>query len=526
MKPERIESVRGMHDVLSESCESYRAIEAKLQQCFESFGYRPIDVPIVEPTELYLRKSGEDIVTRMYDFVYQNRRLCLRPEMTASVIRAYIENFEQLPLPVRLYYSGSVFRYERPQRSRYRQFTQIGVELIGSAGAMADAEAIWTACKSLDQLGVEQYRVIISHIGVLSQFLSSLDLGSRMQDFLLASMEMLRQPYGRQTLQQRLQDIYPPYRPPTALVREDIPVTNGSDDAAQGMEHLLGIFQGMQETEARTAILAMLSSLNINLSGNRSSEEIADRLLAKIKGQDQIPRIDRALEFMSELTDLQGDPFDVLAQGEALLTKYNIDCAPLQELRAMVDILKLYNLDWEKVSLDLGLSRGIQYYTGTVFEIHTNAADKSQQLCGGGRYDDLIVGLGGKRPTPATGFSFGLERVHQALASEGKLADGDRTPADAFVIPLNREDYGYAIHVAEALRGQGVRVELTVRARSTSNRFQYAAKQKFPFVVVVGPEERRNDLVTLNCRNSKAGQRMAIDAAATHILQARPEGQA
>jgi histidyl-tRNA synthetase len=514
METNRIQPVRGMSDVLPDTCAAYRAVEAELHRCFEQFGYRPIDVPLVEHTELYLRKSGEEIVTRMYDFVYQNRRLCLRPEMTASIIRAYVEHLEeQTPLPVRLYYGGSVFRYERPQRERYRQFSQVGVELLGSAGPMADAEVIWTACRGLNQLGLKNYRVVIGHMGVLAKFLEGLQLGSRLQNLLLASTGLLRSDNGRQKVAQKLQEIYPDYRA----------IGSASSEQEGQLDNLVTLFQHLNDADAKVAILELLGSLNVDLKGSRSPEEIASRLLEKIHRQNRIPLIDKALEFMSELSRLEGEPFEVLEQGKALLPRYGIDTAPLEELRAIVEVLKHYDLDWSQVSLDLGFSRGLQYYTGTVFEIHHGALGSERQLCGGGRYDDLVTTFGGNRSTPATGFSFGLERVCVALASEGRFNVGSHLRFDAFIIPLDVEQHGYAISVAEQLRNQGLNIELAIRERSVSKNFQYAEKQRFPFVIVVGTDEQTQSVVTLRTRAEKEGQRLTAEDAAQQILRFRGE---
>ncbi|PZD72541.1 Histidine--tRNA ligase [Acaryochloris thomasi RCC1774] len=517
METNRIQPVRGMSDVLPDTCAAYRAVETELHQCFEQFGYRPINVPLVEHTELYLRKSGEAIVTRMYDFVYQNRRLCLRPEMTASIIRAYVEHLEeQTPLPVRLYYGGSVFRYERPQRERYRQFSQVGVELLGSAGPMADAEVIWTACRGLNQLGLKNYRVVIGHIGVLSKFLEGLQLGSRLQNLLLASTDLLRSENGRQKVAQTLQEIYPDYRP-----------TDGSSTATPEQEgqldKLVTLFQHLNDADAKAAILELLGSLNVDLKGSRSPEEIASRLLEKIHRQNRIPLIDKALEFMTELSALEGEPFEVLEKGKELLPRYGIDTAPLEELRSIVEVLKLYDLDWSQVSLDLGLSRGLQYYTGTIFEIHHASLGGERQICGGGRYDELVTTLGGNRSTPATGFSFGLERVCVALESEGHFNVGSHLRFDAFVIVLDAAQHGYAISVAEQLRNQGLKIELAIRDRTVSKNFQYAEKQSFPFVIVVGADEQAQSAVTLRTKAEQEGQRFTVDEAAQQILRFRTE---
>ena len=130
-----------------------RGLEAQLRAGFEPFGYEGIETPILEPLELFLRKSGEEILARMYTFSHWNRRLCLRPELTASVMRAYTNEMEARSLPLRLHYGGATFRYERPSRGRQRQFTQVGVELIGVAGPAADAEVRHRACAGLAAVG-------------------------------------------------------------------------------------------------------------------------------------------------------------------------------------------------------------------------------------------------------------------------------------------------------------------------------------------------------------------------------------
>src|SRR2546423_13042192 len=128
-----IQRVRGTADVLPEQDARLRRLEANLRQGFERYGYQGIQTPIVEPLELFLRKSGDEIVARMYSFSHWNRRLCLRPELTASVMRAYVDELQGHSLPLRLHYSGPIFRYERPSRGRSRQVMVVGIELVGAA---------------------------------------------------------------------------------------------------------------------------------------------------------------------------------------------------------------------------------------------------------------------------------------------------------------------------------------------------------------------------------------------------------
>ncbi|HBE19022.1 MAG TPA: ATP phosphoribosyltransferase regulatory subunit [Cyanobacteria bacterium UBA11149] len=514
MRTTKIERVRGVNDILPEECAIATQIENTLRDCFASFGYRPIDVPLIEYTELYLRKSGEEIAARLYDFIYRNRRLCLRPELTASVVRAYIDHLQGLPLPVRLYYVGSAFRYERPQKERYRQFTQMGIELIGVTGGMADAEVISTACQGLNALGLTGYRLYLGHISVVSKFLDSLQIETRLRSFLLTQMEVLRKD-GKAEVERRLCDIYPAFELYTAnreLSQERLA------DESRRIQRLTTLFQDMEESEARESILDLLASMNVELGGNRDAQEIVDRLLGKMQRQDQTARISKALEFMRELGQLVGEPAAVFQEAEKLLSVYGIDYAGLDRLREIINTLEFYHLDQSQIILDLGMSRGLQYYTGMIFEIHHGSGGETRQVCGGGRYDDLVATFGGRQDTPATGFSYGMERLQVALEADGKLGKS-RGFVEVLVVPVSQEDAGYAIGVAQELRQAGLRVEMDVKNKSVSSNFEYANKQGIPFAIAIGPDERRTGEIVLKNMASGEQQRMKVSEVASQFDQ-------
>src|SRR5438105_11301385 len=164
-----IQRVRGTTDVLPPDDARLRRLEARLRGGFEQFGYEGIQTPILEPLELFLRKSGDEIVARMYAFSHWNRRLCLRPELTASVMRAFVDELQGRSLPLRLHYAGPMFRYERPSRGRSRQFSVVGLELLGAAGPVADAEVLHLACAGLEAVGVTRYRLVVGHLGATLQ---------------------------------------------------------------------------------------------------------------------------------------------------------------------------------------------------------------------------------------------------------------------------------------------------------------------------------------------------------------------
>jgi histidyl-tRNA synthetase len=528
MQSNKIERVQGFVDALATDCDVHRQIETKLRQAFEAFGYQSIAVPIVEMTELYLRKSGEEIIDRLYDFEYRNRRLCLRPEMTASVMRAYIDHLATTSLPVRLSYAGPVFRYEKPQQSRFRQFTQIGVEFIGASGAMADAEVIRLACRGLDAIGLSNYQIVLGHIGVLNRFLDGLDLENRLRSLLLANIDQLKQAEGKQQVEALLKDIYVGFDAEVEEVAREPEEEETSTQEEMATEtelqmplnanQLMHLFQGMTKEDAKQAILSLLESLNIGLGGNREPNEIAERLLTKLKRQNQTPQISQAINFISDIAQLRGEPQQVLAAGSKLLANYGLDASPLQELHSIVQTLQAYNLDPSRICLDLGLSRGLQYYTGMIFEIHHGTGD-DRQLCGGGRYDDLVGVLGGV-DTPATGFAYGLERLKVALGEDGVTWPSLSTSQIVLVTAATLETATYAIRVSEQLRQHGVPVELSSEPFSTSQlACQFARDRQISTQIWVGEHEQTTATVVLNLLRSGEQRTLTIAEVVDYLSQ-------
>ena len=180
---EKITALRGMRDVFSAEYAQRRDIQAQLEGHLLRHAYVPVELPILENTELYLRKSGEDIASRLFEFDFKSRRIALRPELTASILRAYVEHLQDEPLPLRLQYAGPVFRYEKPQQNRFRQFTVAGAELLGAAGPLADAEILHLACSGLTALGIRNQRLVLGHSEMLEGFFALAGLAQATAQF-------------------------------------------------------------------------------------------------------------------------------------------------------------------------------------------------------------------------------------------------------------------------------------------------------------------------------------------------------
>ena len=434
------EPVRGMRDHLPLDQGRLEAVRAILDQTLDAWGYQPIDLPVLERRELYLKKSGEELAGKLYDFVHQGRGLALRPEWTASVLRAYLRGLQSEPLPVRLRYCGPVFRYERPQRMTYRQFTQVGVELIGGPAPRADAESIAVACAGLAAAGVKDWTLTLGHVGVARALLAGLNLPERTASQLLWSMERLR-------------------RGDEAAVR---PQFRGDEDEAN---FDLGPLVELPDDQLADLLATTVRAMGLSLdSTSRPPDAIIQRLIRKLRRADPQPRIEQALASLRRLSDAQGAPdyaFDVAAR---LLSELGLPPDQLDELREIVDLLVGQSTAIPNLVVDLGLSRGLHYYSGMIFEIE---GPDGLQLCGGGRYDELVAalhapqsGAARRAQVPAVGFAYGLERVvarAEIAPAEGRPTAMVAAPDGAFLV---------AMQVAESLRRQGYRTLLDVRSRS------------------------------------------------------------
>jgi histidyl-tRNA synthetase len=477
-----IEAVRGMRDVLPADQRETARVRATLETLIAQHGFAFLDLPIIEHRELYLRKLGEELVGKVYEFNFGQRELALRPEWTASVLRAYVAHLQDQPLPLRVAYSGPVFRYERPQRLTYRQFSQVGVELIGGPAPRTDAEVIALACEGLDAVGVADYTVVIGHIGLIRAALAGLALTERTRGILIWSMERMRQ--------QGVEGVRAQLNASLGELPDDFPLPPGLDD-----------------DEAARLLLRVFRATQVDLnSGTRSPEAIVARLLRKLQRSDEQPAIAQALELLAQLVALRGTPAAILPRVAALLRDHHLSGAALDELQSVLDLLAAHDVASDRLVIDFGLGRGLHYYTGLIFEIYD---DEHMQLVGGGRYDDLVSALGGRQPTAAAGFAYGLERVVAAASRTAVLHDAPQR--EVLVAAVDDASYGYAVHVARTLRQRGFVVSVDVRDRSVSSNLRDAARRSLAYLAIVGPDEQASATLVWRDLARREEQRITVE---------------
>ena len=395
----RIKILSGMSDSVGE-------VNTRLRNAVESMGlileeqdYMSIETPILEETELFVRKSGGYMNSMLYSFVdADGKQVSLRPEFTPSIIRYFIQERNSVILPARWWYSGPVFRYDQDGTVGCRQFTQLGAELLGINGTAADLEIIELAIGTLKSIGIDNFQLKIGHIGVLNNLLNSFGLSEAARLFILANIRSLKMDTANSDLlTARAADL--------GIVGE----ITGSETSS--------IISEMPREVAQTLVQELLSESLQSPLGQRTAEQIVDRLLRKLAETDHPDVFSNAVRVTKEMVSIDDRPENVLKQSEKIVASCDASDDCLRELGNLAD--RLIDLLGDNVILDLGHVRGIAYYTGMNFDISIcNGSNRVRKLGGGGRYDGLVRVLGGEENMPAAGFAYSLEQIMDCSNSD------------------------------------------------------------------------------------------------------------
>jgi histidyl-tRNA synthetase len=397
-----LQKPRGTRDFLPDEMEARRSVEGRMREAARRWGYREVCTPEFEDLDLFTMRSGEGIVEEMYVFEDKGgRRLALRPEITAAVVRMYVNEARVAPKPIRWCYFADCFRYERPQKGRYRQFWQFGVELIGADTAYADAETIMLAAEMLDATGVA-YDLKVGHLSLVKNLLT---------------------------------DLAPPdqRRVMTCLDKKDF------EGLAVMLDHL-----------GKPALYRSLTAL------------------AECRGLD-------------EAFEISG---------------------PVPEKDRIEQTIRLLDASGTPYSLNFGIARGLDYYTGVVFEAFAPNLGAENQILGGGAY--RLAHLIGGDDVASCGFAIGFDRVMVSLG------DVEHKKETAIGVVCTDEGRKLALDVARAFRGAGIRAEMDLLERGLGAQIAHASKSA-EYVVVIGKREAETGNVTL--KNLLTGEQKTTDLA-------------
>jgi ATP phosphoribosyltransferase regulatory subunit len=352
-------------------------------------GYARIDPPLLQPAEPFLDLSGEDIRRRMFLTTDpQGREMCLRPDLTIPVSRAYLQS-AAAGKPAGFCYLGAVFRH-RPGASA--EFLQLGIESFGRPDkAAADAEMLVLGLEATAQYGLTGPEIRIGDVGLFSAFIAALDLAP-------AWKRRLIKDFNRKS----------------SLKHDLNQLTLAAADNPPEYQGVLAALAGSDPKAAHALVTDLLSIAGIATVGGRSVAEIADRFLeqATLNAPARLPQETRAL--IERFLSVAGDPRDAAAKLRALTADAKISLGPALDLfETRTGFLAARGLDVRAVNFATSFGRGFDYYTGFVFELHNAAANNP--LVAGGRYDGLLTRLGAPEAIPAVGFAASVE----ALAAAG-----------------------------------------------------------------------------------------------------------
>ena len=396
MMRQRINRLPDMRDATGNSYELVHKAQESFTTYLRENGYEVIDTPLLEKTELFVRKSGGALTSRLYTFTDPGgHKVSLRPEFTSSVIRHFIEESPEVAVPLRWQYCGPVFRYEEDMGG-YRQFTQVGAELVGAPGIEADVEVIGLAVEGLEKIGVRGCEVRVGHLGILNGLLSTYGLSEAAKQFIISNVQGLKAGEGGvATLTERAQQV--------GILKaridqsgETSPTDSSTDSSTK---------------EAQELIQSVLRESMPAPVGRRTPEQIVARMLRKVRDADDPGTFGDALSLASQLVNLKGTVEAVLAEARRITSNRGMPVSGLDELDGLVEALAKRKTAETQIKLDLGLARGISYYTGVIFELTDPHSSPPVSLGGGGRYDGLIKALGGDVDVPALGFAYNLDQV-------------------------------------------------------------------------------------------------------------------
>ena len=398
-----------------------------LRETYSLYGFTPLDTPVIEAAEVLLAKGGGETEKQIYRFEKGDSDLALRFDLTVPLAKYVAQNYGVLSFPFRRFQIGKVYRGERAQRGRFREFYQADIDVIGDGqlDIVNEAEIPAIIYRTFTALGLQRFQIRVNNRKILGGFYSMLGLSEKAGDIMRTV--------------DKLEKIGP--EKVTEILTEDL---------------------GVSDADAE----AILSFISIRGSNGQVLEA-----LEAWRGRDAL--------------------FD---QG-------------LEELKAVAGYLSAFGVPERNFAVDLTIARGLDYYTGTVYETAMLDHPEIGSICSGGRYDNLAEYYTDKK-LPGVGISIGVTRLFYVLEEQGMLSDRMVTaPADVLVIPMS-DDLQAAIQTATALRDAGIRTQLYTEKKKFKARIGYAAKLGIPYAVFLGEDEIAQGVVS--CKDLAAGQQQTL----------------
>ena len=406
-----------------------------IRSVYESFGFLPLDTPTIEYSEILLAKAGGETEKQIYRFNKGDHDLSLRFDLTVPLARYVSEHYADLTFPFKRYQMSKVFRGERPQKGRFREFYQCDIDIIGneSLPLIYDAEMPAVIYNIFKKLNIGDFIIRINNRKILNGFFESLGL-----------------------------------------------------------------------SESATDVLRIIDKLD-KIGIDNVKEE-----LSNIVSDTNI--IDKIIEFIS----IKGTNEEILNSLNNLNINNEVFNEGINELESVIKYLDLYGVSFSNYTIDLTIARGLDYYTGTVYETNLKDYPGLGSICSGGRYDNLTEYYTTQH-LPGIGVSIGLTRLFSQLKSEGIITNDRKSLIDLLILPMDDSVLSYSMNVANRLRENNKLVDICYAGKNIKSKMKYADKLGVKNVIIIGTDEVNNNTIVLKDMENGTQEVISIENYFTNL---------
>ncbi len=427
-------TLAGFMELLPNEQILFEQMKQKIENTYQKFGFLPLDTPILELSEVLLAKAGGETEKQIYRFQKGDTDIAMRFDLTVPLAKYVAKNYGNLSFPFRRYQIGKVYRGEKTQKGRFREFYQCDIDIIGDEelGIINDAEIPSIIYSLMLELGFKDFSICINNRKILN-----------------------------------------------------------------------GIFEEINQKEKAVEILRIIDKIE-KIGKEKVIEE-----LKKIGIQQH--EVNKIINFIS----IEGTTDEKIEKLKNLNISNETFKQGLEELELVVKYIRIFNVPDTHFKVDLTIARGLDYYTGTVYETFLNNYKEIGSICSGGRYENLAEYYTNKK-LPGVGISIGLTRLFYKLNELQLIKTEKCSMADILIIPMT-QDMSIPIKLANNLRAKNINTEVYLNDKKLKAKFKYADKLKVPYVIVIGEDEINTN--TIKLKNMKTGVENTLNLDAEEIKQ-------
>ena len=419
-------TLAGFMELLPNEQILFNQIKAKIENVYNKYGFLPIDTPIIESAEVLLAKAGGETEKQIYRFNKGEADLALRFDLTVPLAKYVAKNYGNLSFPFRRYQIGKVYRGEKAQKGRYREFYQCDVDIIGDGtlSILNDAELPSIIYNIFKDLGFEDFTICINNRKILN-----------------------------------------------------------------------GLFESLNLTQKSTEILRIIDKID------KIGKEKVIIELQKLELQEN------AINTIINFIQITGTTQEIITKLKELKIENETFKIGLEELESVAKYVLAFGVPQSNFKIDLTIARGLDYYTGTVYETFLNNYREIGSVCSGGRYENLAEYYTDKK-LPGVAVSIGLTRLFYKLNELELIKAEKKSISDVLIIDMETQDTTY-LKLANELRAQGINTEVFLNNKKLKAKFKYADKLQIPYVIIIGEDELQANKVKV--KNMQTGEEKLVE---------------